>query len=60
MDILEGIMAYEAGEMNEEQEINFFQKLVNNGMAWSLQGHYGRVATQLIEAGFIHDMGRIE
>ena len=46
------IIAYESDQMTEEEEIIFFQKLINNGMAWSLQGHYGRQASYLIEAGF--------
>ena len=46
-------MRYEAGEMSEDEVIELFQALVNSGMAWSLQGHYGRMATHLIEAGVV-------
>jgi hypothetical protein len=52
MDIVGEIIAYENGEMEEDQVIAFFQKLINNGMAWTLQGHYGRTAKALIEGGF--------
>lgn len=45
------IMAWEGGEMDYETEIAFFQKLVDTGMAWQLQGSYGRHATRLIETG---------
>jgi len=37
--------------MTEKEEIIFFQKLIDSGMAWNLQGHYGRQAAYLIEAG---------
>jgi len=47
------IMRYEAGEMGENEMINLFQDLVDCGMAWQLQGHYGRTATRLLEAGII-------
>jgi len=45
------IMAYEDGQLDEESMIELFQHLINNGLAWSLQGHYGRTAQALIEAG---------
>jgi len=45
------IIAYESDQMTEKEEVIFFQKLINNGMAWNLQGHYGRQAAFLIEAG---------
>ena len=48
------IMRYEGGEMDEAEMIEFFQKLVDNGMAWRLQGHYGRTAQALIDAGLVH------
>ena len=46
------IMSYENGEMEEEEMIEFFQSLINNGMAWTLQGSYGRMAMRLVEDGF--------
>jgi hypothetical protein len=47
------IMAYEAGELDETATVELFQSLVDSGMAWRLQGHYGRTATDLIEAGLV-------
>ena len=48
------IIAYEKGEMNEEEIISFFQELIDSGVAWQLQGSYGRTATDLIEQGLCH------
>lgn len=48
---IDQIIAYEQGELNDDQIINLFQELIDNGKVWSLQGHYGRTAKQLILAG---------
>jgi len=49
--VIDKIIQYENGSMSDEETIEFFQGLIDTGMAWTLQGHYGRTATQLIEAG---------
>jgi hypothetical protein len=41
------------GELNESEVIELFQSLVSTGLAWSLQGSYGRTAKALIEAGLV-------
>jgi hypothetical protein len=38
---------------SEEQYLAAWQYLVDTGLAWSLQGWFGRTATDLIEAGKI-------
>ena len=38
---------------NEEQVIEAWQYLVDTGIAWQLQGLFGRTANQLIEQGII-------
>ncbi len=48
------LIEYENGDMGEEATISFFQELINDGSAWSLQGHYGRTAKALIDAGYCH------
>jgi len=52
-DLFDLIIAYEQGELDYEEELRLFQTLVNNGMAWTLHGHYGRHAQDLIDAGEI-------
>ena len=52
-DLTNKIIRYESDEMDMEEEINFFKELVDTGMAWTLQGHYGRRAHMLIDEGFI-------
>lgn len=47
------IMRYENSEMTQQEEIAMFQKLVRSGMAWQLQGSYGRTARAMIDAGLI-------
>jgi hypothetical protein len=50
--MIDSIIAYEQGELDEEKTIELFQHLINTGMAWTLQGHYGRTAKALIENGY--------
>lgn len=53
-DIVDKIMAWEGGDMDDKAEIEFFQELIDNGMAWTLQGVYGRTAQALIDRGDCH------
>ena len=52
-DITSAIIDYENGDLSEEGTIELFQRLVDNGMAWTLQGSYGRTAMDMISAGLV-------
>ena len=52
MDQVDQIIAYECGELDDDATINLFQDLINSGLAYQLQGSYGRTANALIEAGY--------
>lgn len=48
---VERIIAYESGELSEDATVALFQELIDSGLAWQLQGSYGRTAQRLIDAG---------
>ena len=58
-DLVGNIMAYEAGELDANGTLELFARLVKSGQAWSLQGHYGRTAHALIEAGWLDKNGNV-
>ena len=51
LSVLDQICRYELGEMDGQETIDFFQELITTGLAWSLQGSYGRQADRLIRLG---------
>jgi hypothetical protein len=53
-DLVSKIIAWEEGSMYESEIPEFFQSLVDSGLAWQLQGMYGRQAMAMIRAGIIH------
>lgn len=54
MDYVQTIIAFESGELGGDETIELFQELVSNGLAWKLQGIYGRTAQALLDQGVIH------
>lgn len=52
MDHLDFIIAYEQGDIDTDGAlIDGFQAMIDDGTVWQLQGHYGRTARALIQAG---------
>jgi len=47
------ILQYEDGTLSETETLRLFQDLVDSGLAWTLQGSYGRVAAALLANGDI-------
>ena len=50
---IDTIIAYEQGELFQDEIVELFQELVDTGDAWRLQGSYGRMAAALIDAGLV-------
>jgi hypothetical protein len=59
MDLVSRIMEFESGTLDDEGVLVLFADLVKSGMAWTLQGSYGRAAQALIEDGLITPDGEI-
>ncbi len=47
------VLSYECNELDTKGILALFQYLVNTGLAYTLQGHYGRTANYLLFKGFI-------
>jgi len=53
------LMAFENGELDTEETVELFSDLVKTGLAWQLQGFYGRTAKDMIENGYLDSEGNI-
>ena len=52
MENFEAVMIAEGVDpASEEEQIEAWQHLIDSGLAWSLQGWFGRNASNLIEQG---------
>ena len=57
--LVDNIIDYETGELQAENTLSLFAELVRTGQAWTLQGHYGRTASELIKGGYLDRQGNI-
>jgi hypothetical protein len=55
---IETIMKFEQGELGQEETIEMFQQMIDDGSAWTLQGYYGRMAMSLIDMGLCTPKGK--
>jgi hypothetical protein len=51
------IIDLENGDADDEQIVQGFAHLIRTGLAWQLQGSYGRMANSIIERGYISREG---
>jgi hypothetical protein len=58
-DLVGRMMAFEEGELSNDEALELFSELVKTGVAWELQGAYGRVAGDLIARGVLTEGGEI-
>lgn len=58
-DLVTYIIEFEEGTLDLEGVLALFSHLIRTGQAWSLQGSYGRAASNLIENGIIAQDGTI-
>ncbi len=59
MKRIDAIIAYEVGELSDRETLKLFAGLIKEGVIWSLQGHYGRTASALIQDNWISQSGEI-
>lgn len=58
INVVDYMIQYEEGTLDREKVVELFQRLVDSGQAWTLQGHYGRTARMLIDAGYVIEKGK--
>ena len=57
-DLLQDLIDYEDGILDPDETLDLFSSLVRTGLVWELQGHYGRTASGLIQAGVLTPSGK--
>lgn len=57
--MIDKIIAYENGDLDDDETLDLFSYLVGTGLAWQLQGHYGRMAKALIDNEYLSRDGKI-
>jgi len=52
MNFTQEIIDYENGDMDFDRMVDLFQRMINDGIVWKLQGSYGRTANILVQDGY--------
>lgn len=55
--VIDKIIEYEQGNLDNHQVLNLFSTLIKSGLCYTLQGHYGRIAEALIAEGYLDKAG---
>jgi hypothetical protein len=58
-DFVDKMMDYESGELNDNETLELFSIIVKCGYHTAMQGHYGRVASSLMDMGLLDTEGNI-
>lgn len=58
-DLVSALMDYECGLLGADATLELFAELIRSGLAWQLQGSYGRAASALIAEGLISASGEV-
>ena len=58
-ELAQQLHLFEEGKLDVDQTLDLFSVLIQNGMAWTLQGSYGRMARHLIDSGSLTSDGTI-
>lgn len=56
-DLTGNIIKFESEDMNLSETLTLFSHLIKTGLAWKLQGFYGRTARSFIEADILNMQG---
>jgi len=59
MGLYQRVTEYESEKQNLDWLVQFFADLIATGLAWHLQGHYGREANRYIENGLVTPQGDV-
>lgn len=51
-DTVGDIIRYENGDMDGDETVAFFQRIIDNGLVWQLQGSYERMARAFLADGY--------
>lgn len=58
-DLVGRIMAYESGELDDDETLALFSDLIKSGTIRHLQGAYGRAASDMIAGGLLTPDGEV-